>query len=90
MAGEDVEIGIDELHIDGHVGDGLCAIDQDASAVAVGDLGHFGDGDDGAQRVGDMGDGDEPGAGIQEFFIFFENDLAGAVDGGDAEACAFF
>ena len=90
MAGEDVKIAIDQLDVDGHMRNRLRAVHQHAGAVAVGGLGHFGDGNDRAQGVGDVGDGYQFGAGAEEFFVFFENDLAGAIDGHDAQAGAFF
>ena len=59
VAGEDVEVGIERLHIDPHVRDGLGAVEEHARSVAVGELDHLARWRDGAEGVRDMRERDE-------------------------------
>ena len=89
VAGQHVEIGAERLHVDRHVAHGLGAVDQHARAVAMRHLDHVARGRDGAERVGDMGEGDDARLRIEQCLIFVEQDVATVVDRGDAERGAF-
>ena len=54
VAGKNVEVAIDGLHIDAHVRDRLCAIDKYACAVTMRGLDHLLNGHDGAECIGNM------------------------------------
>ncbi len=82
VAGEDIEIRIERLHINGHVNGGLAAIDQHGNAAGMGELDDFLDGNNGAQRVRHVGDGDDLGARAEELFEFVEEEIAIVIDGG--------
>ena len=41
VAGEDVEVAVERLHVDRHVRDGLRAVDEHARAVAMRHLDHL-------------------------------------------------
>ncbi len=47
-------------------------------------------GSDGAERVGNLSEGDEARLGTEQLVIFVEQDLSGVVHGGDAQARASF
>ena len=51
MAAEGVEVAIERLHIDGEVRNGLCSVDEDGDAVAVGQLDHLAQRSHRPQRV---------------------------------------
>ena len=57
MAGEDVEIAIEGADVDGAMGHGLTAVDQELGAGFMGEAGDLGDGEYAAEGIGDMGDG---------------------------------
>ena len=59
VAGEDVEVGAQLLHVDRQVRHRLGAVDEDERAGGVGHLDHLADRVDRAQRVRDVGEGDE-------------------------------
>ena len=81
MAGERVEVAIELLHVHLHVGHGLRAVDEYGRAVAVRDACDLGYRVNGAERVGNMHDGDQLGARAQQFFEFVQQQLAALVDG---------
>ena len=85
VAGQHVEIGAERLHVDRHVTHGLGAVDQHTRAVAMRHLDHVARGRDGAERVGDMGEGDDARLRIEQRLVFVEQDVAAIVDRGDAE-----
>ncbi len=66
------------------------AIEQNFRAVAVGEFDHFLRGSDGAERVRNLREGDEARSGAEELVIFVEQNLAGVIDGSDAEASSGF
>ena len=72
VAGEDIPVGVQLLHIHGHVRDGLRAIDQNARAVAMRHLRHLLGGRDRAERVRDLGEGDELGARSEQLLVIVE------------------
>ena len=80
VAGEDVEIRIEGLDIDGHVNGGLAAIDQHRDAAGMGELDDLLDRDDGAERVRHLGDGDDLGARAEQLFEFVEEEIAVIID----------
>ena len=90
VAGEHVEVAADGLHVDAAVRDALRAVDHHGGADALGHLRHFADGHDGAERVGDVGDGDDAGARPEQAFVFFEDEVAVVVHRGDADDGAGF
>src|SRR3546814_16290954 len=59
VAGKHVEIRIQRLHVDRHVLHSLAAVDQRERALFMGDAADIRHRHDGAQRVRDMGDGEE-------------------------------
>ena len=59
VAGEDVEVAVERLHVDRHVRDGLRAVDQHARAVAVRHLDHLARRRDRAERIRDLREGDD-------------------------------
>ena len=66
----------------------LGAVDQHGSAPGVGDVDDAPDRVDRAERVGDVGDRDELGARPDELLELVEQQLAGVVDGRDAQTGA--
>ena len=90
VAAECVEVAVEGLHIDGEVGHGLRAIDEDGNAHAMREIDHFADRGHRAQRIRNLGDGDEFGARADQPGKFFEFKLAAVVDGRNAEMRAFF
>ena len=85
MAGEDEEVAADRLHVDGHVRHGLRAVDQHAGAMPMRQRDHFVHRRHGAERVGNLGDGDDARRRAEQLLIFLQNDLAGVVDRRDAQ-----
>ena len=59
VAGEGVEVAAQRLNVDRAVGGGLRAVDDQDGAAIVGPRGQRRDVVDGAERVGDVGDGDQ-------------------------------
>ena len=66
VAAEDVEVGTDVLHVHGQVRHGLCAIDQHQRPHLVRLRHHLLHGGDGAQGVGLVGEGHQPGPRSQQ------------------------
>ena len=64
--GEDVEIAVEIAHVDGAMGHRLAAVDQQLGAGVMGEAGDLGDGKDAAEGVGDMGDGHQPAALVDQ------------------------
>ncbi len=89
VAGENVEIGIERLYVDGHVGDALGAVHQHGDAVGVGSGNHFLNRIDGAEDVADVRHADNAGAFGEEPSVFIGQQLAAVVHGDDAELDAF-
>ena len=85
VPGEDVEVGIEGLYVDGHVGDALRAVDEDGDAVGVGGGYHLLDGIDGAEHIADVGNADKFGLRGEEAFVFIQEQLAAVVHGDDAK-----
>jgi hypothetical protein len=85
MAGEDIEVAVELLDIDAHVRDSLRSIDQYARAIAMRHLYHGLRGRDGSQGIRDVGEGNEFGAGVQQLFVFVEENLAIVIDWNDAQ-----
>ena len=85
VAGENVEVGIQLAHVDGHVGDALRAVHQHGDAVGVGGADHLSDGIDRAQHVADVGDADQFGLRGEQFLVFIQQEVAFIVHGDDAE-----
>ena len=61
--------------------DGLCAIQQHAGTASLGQLDHLPRRRDGAERVGDMREGDNSRLLGQQFFVFVQQNLAGSSTG---------
>ena len=59
VAGKGIEIDVQILHIDGHVGRALAAVDQYQGTIVMRQRRHLLDRHDGAEHVRDMGDGDQ-------------------------------
>ena len=89
MGREDVEVGIQCLYINLHVGDGLCTVNQYGYVVSVGRVDDVGHGVDCAEYVAHMGYADQTGAWAEEFLIFLHDELALVGDGDDPEHDAF-
>ena len=85
VAGEHVEIGVERLHVDRHVAHGLGAVDQHARAVAVRHLDHVARWRDRAERIGDMGEGDDACLRIEQLLVLVEQDIAAIVDRSDTQ-----
>ena len=66
VAGEGEEIGTQGLDVDGQMGGGLGGIDHDERAGLFRGGGHFGDRVDGAEGVGNPGEGEDFGALAEE------------------------
>ena len=81
MAGEDVEVAVERLHVDRHVRDGLRAVDQHARAVAVRHRDHLGRRRDGAERVRDLGERHEPRARAEQLLVLVEEHLPASSTG---------
>ena len=90
MSGEYVEVAVQGLHIHAHVRDSLRAIHQHARAVAVGRLDHRFHGRDRAERIGNLGDGDQTGLWAKQLFVLIQPHLAGIVHRGHAQPRALF
>ena len=86
VAAEDVEVGIQRLDVHGHMGHGLGPVDEREGAVPMGGRDHGMRGRDGAQRVGDGRDGDEPGPAAQQPLVLLQDHLAAVVHGRDPQA----
>ena len=69
VAGPRVEVGADRRDVDGHVRDGLCAVDRADGAGGAGPRGDLRDGVDRAEHVRDMGEGDEPHVAARELRV---------------------
>ena len=85
VAGEDVEIGVHGLHINGNVRDGLSAVDEHPGACLVrcrDDLLHR---DDRAQGVGHLGHRDQASAVGKQIGVGVQQQLAIVVDGNDLQ-----
>lgn len=67
------------------MGDGLGAVDDHDRAVRVRCVGHRADGEDGAEDVGDVREGDDPGAGAQQGVVGGEVHGAVVVQGDDPQ-----
>ena len=63
----------------------LGPVDQHPGVVALGHLRHLGHGQDRAQRVGGLRQGNQARAGAQQRLILFEHDLAAVGDGNDPQ-----
>ena len=85
VAGEDVEIGVERLHVDRHMRHGLGAVDQHARAVAMRHLDHLARRSDRAERIGDLGERDDARPRIEQLLVFVEQHVAAVVDRRDAE-----
>lgn len=59
VAGEGIEVAVEVLDVDWHMGDGLAAVDKEEGADIVSHGGHFLDWIDGAEDIGHVSDGDE-------------------------------
>ncbi len=90
VAGEDVEVAIVGLHVDLHVRNGLGAVEQNFGAVTVGEFDDVVNGSNGAERVGNLSEGDEARLGSEQLVIFVEQDLSGVVHGDDSQSRASF
>ena len=90
MAGEDVEVAADALHIYRYVGDGLGAVQQDGDAAGVGQLHDLLRRVDGAEGIGLVDDGHQLGAVSEQLFVLVQQQLAVVVDGDDLEVGALF
>ena len=55
MPGKNVEIAVEQLHINGHVRDGLCAVEEHLRAIPVRDFDHFSGRRDRAESIRHMG-----------------------------------
>ena len=80
VAGEDVEIGIEVLDVDGQMHRRLAAIDQHRDAPGMGDADDLLHRHDGAERIRHLGDGDDPGARAQKLLEFLDEEIAVIVD----------
>ena len=85
VAGEDVEVGVERLHVDGHVGDALGTVHQHGDAVGMGGGYHFAHGVHRAEDVADVRHADEARAVGEEPLVFIQQQLAAVVHGDDAE-----
>ena len=85
VAGEGVEVGVQVLDIDRHVRRRLGAVDQHRNPARVRACDDLLDGHDGAERVGDVGHGDQARARADERLEIVEQEVAGVVDRGDAQ-----
>ena len=72
VAGEDVEVGSQLLHVDRHMRHGLRAVDEDQRAGGMGHLDHLADRVDRSEHVRDVGEGDELGPQVEEDFVDLE------------------
>ena len=81
VAGKDEEIAIDRLHVDRHMRDRLRAVDEHAGAMTMRDRRHLLDRHDRSERVGDLRDRHDARTRPEQSLIFFENHLAGIIDG---------
>ena len=69
VPGEGEEVAIEVLHIDGHVGHGLCSVDEDGDAVLMSDADDFLHGVHRAEHIADVGAADEACAFGQQGFV---------------------
>jgi len=74
-----VEVAIEILYIDRHVGHRLGAVDQNGYTVRMGQCDHFPDGVDRSQGVGNMPEGDELGTFAQKLFVGPSFEVAGFI-----------
>ena len=79
-AREHVQVAVERLHVDRHVGHGLGAVDQHQRAVAVGQLDHRRDRRDRPERVRHVGERHDPRPRAQQPLVFVEHHLAAVVD----------
>src|SRR5256885_12919026 len=77
VAGERVEISIERLHINFHVGHSLSTVDQHGNVFLMCELDNFTDGINRPQCIRDMRDSDELGSGGQQLRKVIKYQLAG-------------
>ena len=87
---ESIKVAIEILHIHLHVRDRLRAVEQYGHTMLVRRGNHVLDRIDGAQRIGDMGDGNEPGMAVEQLAIFVEQQFPGVVARDHAQLRALF
>ena len=81
VAGPDVEVRADRIDVDGHVRDGLRAVDQRDGAGGADARGHLRDGDDRAEHVGDVRERHEPDVAPRELCVeLLQRQFAALVD----------
>ncbi|MCY1203121.1 hypothetical protein D9M72_146200 [compost metagenome] len=80
VPGERVEIAIEGLHVDLEVRHGLGAIDQHRDAMEMRQLDDVSHRVDGAKRVGEVRQRDQPGARAEQLRELLQHQLAGIVD----------
>jgi hypothetical protein len=80
VAGEDVEIAVDVLHVDVEMHRGLAAVDQHRNAARMRELHHLLDRHDGAERIRHLRDRDQLGARRQQLLEFVDQEIAFVVD----------
>ena len=85
MTREDIEVCIEVLHVNGHVGDALSAVHQDGYAVAVRRANHLFDGVYGAQHVAYVRHADQSGTLGEQLAVGIEEQFAAVVHGNHLE-----
>src|ERR1700676_3041808 len=85
MARECIEIAAQILHVDLHVGHGLCAVDQRDDAAGLGGGDQAADRQDGPQRVRHMCTSEQARARAHQSHHRVHMDLAARIDGRDNE-----
>jgi len=82
---EHIEIHVQGLHIHRRVGNALGSVQQDQGTMPMGDRDHLLNGRDRAQGIGDLGEGDQLRAGVEQMLVRFQDHLAGVIHWGDPQ-----
>ena len=89
MTGEGEEVAVEVLHINRHVGHGLCSINKDGDVVPMGDADDVLNGIHRTQHVADMGAADETCMFAEQGFVGIQGKFALVGHGDDLQYSPF-